>query len=38
MISREIENRILKLNASKKVVTGQRQVGKTTLLKALKDN
>lgn len=40
MITREIEKRILKLNKTKKVVvvTGQRQVGKTTLLKSLKDN
>lgn len=40
MITRKLEKRILRLNKSKKVVavTGQRQVGKTTLLKALKDN
>lgn len=39
MIFREIEKRILKLDKFKKVVvvTGQRQVGKTTLLKTLKD-
>ena len=39
IIAREIEKRILKLDQTKKVVvvTGQRQVGKTTLLKALKD-
>lgn len=39
MVFREIEKRILKLDKFKKVVvvTGQRQVGKTTLLKTLKD-